>query len=400
MRVFNVAAELAPYSNGTGLGAEIAALLGALVKRGHDVRAIAPLETGADPASHQLARRLKPLVVSCDGRDVRFTRFEGRTASGVNVDLLQPDAALDRSKLFEAFNLAALDLVRSAGAADAVCISWNRECAPLAALDTALPPSGAAHFVAVRGKADDFDDWFGPPAARRVILTRRGTTESRPSPEAASLTAMLDEGRALALPPAVDEHPPLGPTEKASAKAALQASYGLPVRADVPLTYFGDWPDAPFEAALCAYLRGDVQAIAVCAHDDRIASLEAVAERYPDRLTILPEDVATEALLAGADFCAALTDPVLAVRAMSFGTVPIVLAAQAEGAVDLEPSLASGSAIVAGDPSEAAVIEALGRAVSAFRLGRPFGALRTRIQGYAVTWPVYAERVEQILAST
>jgi hypothetical protein len=398
MRIFNVAAELAPYSNATGLGAEVAKLLAALVRRGHEVRAIAPLAAGADPSGPPLARRLKPIVVAHEGREVRFTRFEGRTASGVNVDLLQPITDIPRRQMFEAFDRATLELIGAAGAADAACIAWNRECAPLAALDAA-PGTGAAHYVAIHGPIDDFDEWVGPDAARRIVLTRRGATDSGPRTGATALAAMLDQGRAIALPMAVDEHPALDATEKASAKAALQAAFGLPVRADVPLTYFAALPEGALPEALGAYLRGEVQAIAIGASGADAGALEALAERYPDRLTVLPDGAGADALLAGADFCAATTDPTLPMRAMSFGAVPITIAACAEGAVDLEPSLASGSAILSGDASATATIEALGRAVTAFQLGKPFRAFATRIQGHVATWPACAERFEQILSS-
>jgi len=400
MRVFNVAIELAPFSDETGLGTEVSKLLGALVKRGHDVRAIAPLDAGADPSGHPLARRLRPVVAACEGREVRFTRFEGRAASGVNVDLLQPAEALPRRLLLEAFNRAALELVRAAGGSDAACLAWNRECAPFAALDAAsTPPIGAANYVVVQGAIDGFDEWAVQAAARRVILTRRSAIDLGSADGSAALASMLDDGRAIALPLAVDEHPALGPTEKASAKAALQATYGLPVRADVPLTLFAALPGGALAEAVGAYLRGEAQAIAAGDLGADAAAFGALAERYPDRLTVLPEGTGADGLLAGADFCAALADPTLAARAMSFGAVPITTAACAEGAVDLEPSLQSGTAIISDGPSAAAAIEALGRAVSAFHLGKPFAALATRIQGHVATWPVCAERFEQILSA-
>lgn len=399
MRIFNVSAELAPYSSDKGLGAEVAKLLAALAKRGHEVRAIAPLPADTDPSAHSLARRLKPIAVNVDGREVPFTRFEGRTASGIDVDLLQPAEALAPRERFDAaFNRAALELVRAADGAEAACISWDRACAPVAALDAAASePTGASHYVAIRTDARGFDDWAGPPAARRVILMRPAGSGPGQEIGASSLAAMLEDGRAFSLSPAVDDHPPLGATDRASAKAAMQAGCGLPVRADVPLIAFAALSDGAFIDALGAYLRGDTQAIAIGAGAGGDAALDALADRYPDRLTVLPDGVSADSLLAGADFCAALTDPSLAARARSFGAVPITTGAHDGGAVDLEPSLESGTSIIADGASAAATVEALGRAVSAFRLGKPFAALATRIQGAATTWPVCAERFEQIL---
>jgi hypothetical protein len=399
MRIFNVATELAPYSNATGLGADVAKLLAALVLRGHEVRAIAPLAADADPSGHPLARRLNPIVVPCGGAEVRFTRFEGRSASGVAVDLLQPMQPLSGEPLFEAFNLAALELVRTVGAQDAACVSWNRACAPIAALDAAPTGTGAAHYVAIRDSADGFDGWKGPAAARRIILNGRSDTDSDFVPGAATLRAMLDTGRAIALPRAVDEHPPLDAIERASAKASIQAAYGLPVRADVPLALFtGRLEEGALLDALGGFLRGDVQAIALCRAEATAAELEALAERYPDRLTVVPAAVDDAALLAGADLCAAIADAALAARARSFGAIPIAATPRSDGAVDLEPSLASGTAFVAGDESPAAIVEAIGRGVSAFRLGKPFAALSERLATTATTWSRSAALFEQILS--
>jgi glycogen synthase len=355
MRVFNIATELVPFHNPTGLGARIASLLDALAGRGHDVHVIAPIERGAELGAFPLARRLKPFVVESGGGPVRFTRFEGRTTSGVNVNLLQPDAALAPEAARDAFPLAAVDVMAAIGGEAGACLAWGGENA-------------------------------GVSIPHLLVL---GDT--------AGFEARVEERSAFVVPVAIDAHPPLSAADKSSAKAALQAAFALPVRSDVPLALFAGMPDDARAQALADYLRGDVQAVLAVPAQAEGAPLAALAARYPDRLSLLPAETPLDALLAGADLCVSTLDPLVTVRAISYGAVPITVAACAEGAVDLEPSLASGIAFVAADGSATAFAAALGRAVSAFRTGEPFRALARRIQRHALDWAACAERIEQLI---
>jgi hypothetical protein len=348
MRVFNIANELAPYTNGTGLGAEVAALLDAFVGRGHEVHAVAPVGGGARLEGFSLARRLKPIAIDLRGRDVRFTRFEGRTTSGVNVNLLQPGEGTTPEALLEAFPRAAAEVVRTMGGQGGACLSWKREGISVDPIDAgSAEPSGVP--------------------------------------------------RVLALPVVVDAHPRLGRVEKASAKAGLQAAFGLPVRAGAPLAFFGPMREELRAHVLADYLRGDVQAVAAAPSEPEGGPLAALAARYPERLTLVPDETPADALLAGADLCVSSESPRLCARAMSFGAVPVAVDGSAGGAVDLEPSLESGAAFLAGDDSAAGLLSALGRAVSAFRSGPAFAALSSRIQSYPLDWDAFAARIEQLI---
>jgi hypothetical protein len=184
-------------------------------------------------------------------------------------------------------------------------------------------------------------------------------------------------------------------SDKASAKAALQASVGLPVRVDLPLVLFAEPPGPRALEALSVFLRGDVQAVVATAGAE--PQIDALVERYPDRLARLPGDEVTGAALLAADGCAVTGDPSLTVRALSRGAVPVTTPDSAEGVVDLEPSLASGSALIATDDSPRALAEALARLAAAFRAGSPFADLTERLPRYAMTWQRASQLCEQLI---
>jgi hypothetical protein len=374
MRIAMVAAELAP----------------------HEVHAIAPISPVADPQDYSLAKRLRPIEITSTGRTWAFDRFDGRTTAGLEVHLLGNAERVGQGAglgFWDAFCKAAADVLGSLDTAGLCCASWNAECAPVAAADRAGPAAAASHLLTIckldeasleriAGTLDELD---------QVVIAGRLLADGIAASGFEPLSSMLADGRAHSVPMALPPAPPIHRSDKASAKAALQASVGLPVRRDVPLLVLAEPPGPETAFALARFLAGDVQAAAPPG-----AQIDDLRARYRDRLALLRSRPTDDTLLA-ADGCLFVGDPTLAKRCMSRGAIPVTVPDCAEGVVDLEPSLESGSGMIASAFTDRALAEALVRLAAAFCLGDRFCALTERIPSYVATWRDVSRLYEQLV---
>ncbi|MBW2278213.1 MAG: glycogen/starch synthase [Deltaproteobacteria bacterium] len=401
MRIVMAAAEIAPYVDTTGLGTDVAALSASLAARGHEVHVVTPLPSPEIAEAHSLARRLRPIKVSGRDRDRSFVRFDGRTSAGVEVHLLdsaEPNTDHDYD-FWDAFGAAAVEVIDSLGSAGTWCVSWNVECASVPVRDREAAETAESHlFVVHRIDDSDLDRIDQALAAEdRALIAGRATADACRSRGFAALERMMVRGHACSTTTPVAAAGKVHRSDKASAKAALQATIGLPVRRDVPLVLFGEPPPTAITEALKRFLRGDVQAVVPLGGDPSIAGL---LERYPDRLAQLPMDDPSSSDLLAADGCVVIIDPTLAARAMSHGAIPVTTADAAEGVVDLEPSLSSGSGFIAADGTARGLAEALSRLASSFQSGEPFAGLAERVPSYTTTWSDAAALCEQLIGVT
>lgn len=397
MRIVMVAAEISPFADDAGLGHEVAELSASLAARGHQLHAIAPLPPHIDAEAHSLAKRLRPIQISLGDRDWSFSRFDGRTPAGVEVHLLGGADARDGYRFWDAFCTAAVEVLDSLGRADTWCASWNAECAAIPIRDREISDAPLSHLFIVRQLDELEQDRIlqALAAADRVLIAGHVTAEQCRSTGLKLLDRMARKGHLCSVSLPVTGGGRVHRNDKASAKAALQASTGLPVRLDLPLVLFAEPPEPEMIEALSVFLRGDVQA--VVAAGGGAEQIDALIERYPDRLARLGDGKVTAAALLAADGCAVAGDPSLTVRALSRGAVPVTTPGSAEGVVDLEPSLESGSGLIATDHSPRAMSEALTRLAAAFRTGAPFVDLTERLPRYAMTWHRTSQLCEQLI---
>jgi glycogen synthase len=398
MQIVIVAAELAPTSNATGLGVDVAGLSTALMARDHQVHVIAPIAAVDETSTGSLAKRLRPVEVESNGARFAFARYDGRTTTGVEAHFLsrtdqQGDAGTG-PEYWAAFSAAAVDVLGTLSSDKLWCVSWNAECAAVPVRDTASRGSKASHLLLISRLDPSSSSLLGDAitAADRVLVIGRSLTRACRSKGLKPLTAMLRDGRAHGAPLAGPGAPAVHRADKASAKAALQANLGLPVRPDLPLVLFAEPPNRTTAGALASYLRGDAQAVAVGG-----SGLDSLVDRYPDRLALLKAQHPVDAML-GADGCLVTDEPMLVVQAMSRGAIPVTTPDCGEEVIDLEPSLASGSGFVARDVTTEALAEALARLSAAYRTGQPFTELTERIPGYATSWDDISRRYEQLIA--
>jgi hypothetical protein len=399
MRIVLVTPELAPLSDRTGVGAEVAALAAALIEHGHEVRALLPLAQEIDPNAHSLARRLKPLRVEAGEERATFQRYDGRTPQGIEVHLLalDQDAAIAQGTpaFWRGFSAAAAEMLAALPPADTCCIARGAECAGVARHDRAGARAARVHLLSLDQLNDELPlDREALEAFDRIALGGPLADDCRaagPSP----LGELLLSGTAIPLPRGIPARPPVEPHHKASAKVELQTSLGLPVRADVPLVVFLDGEPDRLRSPLARFLKGDVQAVAW--EDESEGSLATLAERYPDRLALVPDSIDRHETLVGGDACVVFDDSSLPVTALGCGTVPVAEQRLADGVVDLDPALTSGSAMLFDGSSPATVDEGLDRLVTAYHTGQPFADLSRRIQSYATPWPSVAELYLQLI---
>lgn len=396
MRIVMIAAEISPFADENGLGHEVAELAASLAARGHELHAIVPLPPGADAEAHSLAKRLRPIQISLGDRDWSFARFDGRTPTGVEVHLLGGEDARDGYRFWDAFCAAAIQVLDSLGRAGTWCASWNAECAAVPIRDREISENPLAHLFVVRQLDESEKERVHQAlaAADRVLIAGHSAAERCRSTSRELLDRMARKGHLCSVSLPVAGGRGVHRNDKASAKAALQTSIGLPVRLDLPLVLFPEPAGPRAIEALSLFLRGDVQ-VAVSAGGGA-AGIDALLERYPDRLARLPGEVTGSVLLA-ADGCAVARDPSLTVSALSRGAVPVTTPDSAEGVVDLEPSLESGSALIATDDSSRAMAEALSRLAAAFRTGPRFADLTERLPRYAMTWHRASQLCEQLI---
>ena len=99
LRVLFMASEVEPFAKTGGLADVAAALPGALLGLGHDVRILMPKYRGVD-AHGELRPALPQVRIPLGDREVEGALFEGRTSSGVPVYFLAQDHYYDREGLY------------------------------------------------------------------------------------------------------------------------------------------------------------------------------------------------------------------------------------------------------------------------------------------------------------
>jgi hypothetical protein len=376
MHISILCSESAPFTD-SPLSAVTSGLAAQMVRNGAEVSLIMPLAVSADPAPVPLARRLNRVEVSADGATASFVRFDGRTAAGVNVLLLDGGGPSTPGLL----GAAAIALLDGGGMPCDVVVVVNGAFRPVRS-DGA--PWRIVHVIC----GDGTGEVIGPDDG--LLVLGRGTAR-RLITMGGIAGRMLADGRALVLPVATAVTVPTD-FDKPSWKARCQYDWGLPV-ADVPLFFLGNaqWIDTDILRRL---LRQDVQVVLMGTPSEILTGL---ADEYPDRLAQLPGGELT-AVTAGCDFqlCA---DVQQVADCLPLQTFPLVHRDAADATVDLDPSLSSGSAVHFGDGTGRTLEGAFGEAVAAYRHRDSFALLRTRLSMLAHPWTKTATALDALLGS-
>lgn len=439
---------ITPYSPGP-VGDVCAALPKALRGAGHRVTVVAPLPKDLDPVAHSLARRLSKIPVEVGKNTHECVLFDGRTTGGVDLVFVGSDGLLEElegaagARAALGFAQAALEVIRTREPAVELLHAHGWFAAPALALARealpALPRVLSLHDPDVQGKADPADlaalglpDTtllsLGATCAQRVVVDSEQLARSLAGAEDARglAAALAGDGadRMVAIPngldgaywnPSTDAHlpsrfDPATPERKARCKQSLQAARELPVRAQVPLLALID-PSAAGAALIAEIaeqlLGNDVQVVvAGCRHDAPASALEGLAERYPERLSVLREadEAERHRALGGADLSLipdeASAAGQLHLAAQRYGALPVVrpVGALAEAVVDCDASLTTGNGFVAGDDDAQQYLSAAERGVAAC-LHRGLPALRARVMSQDVSWERSARRYEYLYKS-
>ncbi len=377
MHISILCSEFAPFTD-SPLSAVTAGLAAQMVRNGAEVSLIMPLAASAAPAPVPLARRLNRVEVSADGDTASFVRFDGRTAAGVNVLLLDGGGVSTPGLL----GAAATALLDGGGmpSCDGVVV-MNGAFRP-------VRPNGASWRIVHVICGDGPEVVIGPDDG--LLVMGRGTAR-RLTAQGGAAGRMVADGRALVLPMATSVAVPTD-FDKPSWKARCQYDWGLPV-ADVPLVFWGDTRQMDVDV-LRRLLRQDVQVVLIGAPSEILTGL---ADEYPDRLALLPGGELT-AVTAGCDFqlCA---DARQVADCLPLQTVPLVHRDAADATVDLDSSLSSGSAVHFGDGTGRTMEGAFGEAVAACRHRDSFVLLRHRLSHLAHPWTKTAAALDALLGS-
>jgi hypothetical protein len=387
MHMTIITKEFSPYREETPLAREVGLLAQALKQAGHQVSCVMPFPAGLDAAEHSLARRLTPIKV--EGDAMPCIRYDGRTAEGINIYLLDMDNPEATETSAGAFLRAASQVAATFAILPEAILSFGEENLRFAGLfregDDKLrriPQIVSLHRL---------DDAAEASLGAIVHADRAVIPSNTLRPEVAAILEGARGGASRARAVTI----PLPPTaagsdvDKRSAKAALQLREGLPVRGDVPLVFFPQ----PREAVIADFVTRDVQALTV----DRDGRLATLKESYKDRLATLKAPGGLQERLGPADACVAGSDHDLVATCWASGVLPIVGSALSRDVVDLEPSLETGSAIVVADESAAGLAEAFGRLLGAFERGPAFGELAARLPSFNATWQAVASHYTSLI---
>jgi hypothetical protein len=381
MHITIVADALIPYFERDSLSEEPARLAKAFKQAGHQVSCIVPFDKRIDVDAHSLARRLTPIKIPLNGDTVSCVRYDGRTADRVNVYLLDIDIETEKIPAF-VFCCAACEVASSFAVLPDACLSVGRRAIRFPEIcrksDTKI--RRAVQLARLSGDAStDAATLENAASADRVVFC------SHQMKDRSALDGKLEAGRGVIIhKPAVTAP---GSLDKPSRKTAFQMAHGLPVRDDIPLVAVCR-PDID---SLGEWLSQDVQVAAL----DESKSLEELEARYPDRLT-LTERRTWDNTLSAADAVVIGNDLERLHTALAHGALPIVDRSLASDAVDLEPSLETGSAIISGSQSEQQKA-AVGRLLGAFKKRSEFQRLAARLPGFSCTWDKAVTRYVQLI---
>lgn len=384
MNVTIIADAIHPYEE-SPLSEHAAALSRGFKRAGHNITVVTLLPRTFDLKAYSLARRLSPIPFQVDGRTASCVRFDGRTADGVEVILLD---AGDETPA-RAFPYAAAALLNGLPERpDAFLTLGPLSLTASNALRGAGQATETVGQIATLSEEDAHEDGVEAAVAssdRLVFCCHRSRDKWQRRVQGLELRIAAGDAVVVPLPAKAAS----APQDKASSKARFQMTRGLPVRGDVPLVFA---PGTSHED-LREIVSQDLQ---VVAQGER-ALFGDLPKQYSDRLALVDVSASAEALEA-ADAVIA-HDMYWFRESLAHGALPIVDRALAADAVDIEPSLETGSAIVAGVRGQS-LKAGIGRLLAA--CGNPEGwrKLSSRLPSRLTTWErvitCYVQLIEEL----
>ncbi|MFI5306732.1 MAG: glycogen synthase [Polyangiales bacterium] len=459
MEIVFVTSEITPYSRSGEIGDVCAALPKALRSVGHKVTVISPLWTQIDAAARGLARRLTGVEAELGGKRYACTLHDGRTTGGVELLFIGqselftsgPEAGSDSAVK------AALVFAQAAGQAllarspvpNVVHAHGWFAAATLVLCERAMPGTArvlSLHDARLQGKLRGLELGLpeslagltaggdeasvlraGIAAAQRVVAGSQ--TEAYAllggEHEARELTAVLasQEGKLVGVLNGVDAArwnsltDPLLPARfdhadlrgKARCKDALQLELELPVRPEVPLVAcVGDLTGraaALIEEVALAFLRNDAQLSVISSGEAQtLDGLRALQQKYRERLALASgaDERVQHLAIGAADFLLLAERDLhhgdLYACGQRYGALPVAhkAFAIADGVVDCDAELTSGSGFTFAEADATGLLSALQRALSAFQKPKAFAELRRRTMRIDLSWERSARRYEHI----
>jgi starch synthase len=461
VEILFITPEIAPYSRSGEIGDVCAALPKALRSIGHKVTVISPLWGCVDATARGLARRLSGVEATVGGSRYPCTLHDGRTTGGVELIFVgqsESFAGLPGEGPVETRLEAALVFAQAAAQ-----VAAQRQPTPdvlhahhwfaggaLALAQAALP--AAVRVFSLHDVSDDgpltalrpgvaLPDAlreFGGSAsgssllricaasADRVVANSQHEANLLLEDPGALGDVLRADAKLVGIPDGLDaarwnpvtdplvaaRFDPVDLKGKARCKSALQLELDLPIEPDAPLLVHvaatGDErADLPALVEIVSRLvHNDLQLVVLGSDSTQLEDLRELSERYPERLKLLASDErARHRALAAADLVLITTakarDGDLHLSAQRYGALPITrrTGAMADGVVDCEAALTTGSGFLyeSNDPDE--LIGATQRALAAFSNRTAFDVLRRRVMKQDVSWERSARRYEHLYRS-
>lgn len=457
MEILFITPEIAPYSRSSEVGDVCAALPKALRAIGHKVTVLSPLWGSVDANARGLARRLSGVDVTLGQTRYPCTLHDGRTTGGVDLVFVgqsewfagSPHPVGGAPSSLEAalvFAQAAAQVAAARSPAPTVLHAHHWFGGGALALTRATLPDAARvlslHDVHDPGSLSAFGPGLslpdplrelagsGPSAsllracalsADRVIASSQHEADALREASDSLGEVWRADGKLVGIPNGLDaarwnpltdpllaaRFDPVEVSGKARCKAALQLELGLPVLPETPLVVYlvGESDGGlPLPEVAARALRNDLQLVVVGGEADLDEGLRSLTDRYPERLgCIAPGDErARHRAIAAGDFVL-ITGPSaregdLHLCAQRYGALPIArkVGAVADGAIDCEASLTTGSGFLFEDASVDELTATLQRALAGFGNRQAFDALRRRVMKLDVSWERSARRYEHL----
>lgn len=393
MRIAMFSKQASPYAATDSRAGDIRSLAEALTDAGATVHLIVPVSARCDFDDSSLARRLAPVRV--EGAEIgEWHQFEKSESRGFHLHLLQP-----KHKGAPEESLAQ----DGARAADALIASmseppeWILSCDEDNELADVLLAKSEHTTPFFSFITDRFASKEG--LARSVELADAIAVCGSWAYQLASMDAVPDLPSRLEDGSLVIERPPYrstraqAPAFRASAKASLQLSLGLPVNGDVPLLFVDDEVLAHRLELLRDLLLMNIQIIATRAPDKSAVDID----QFKDRFAVTRGE--TDDLLCAADGCLVWQDARLVASALHLGAVPIATPHAGADLVDIEPNLRSGSGFISVDDSVTGLKVAVERFAAAKARHLEFDTLAKRLPTYSRSWTDVALHCMQLMGS-
>ncbi|MBN2804326.1 MAG: hypothetical protein JXR91_14620 [Deltaproteobacteria bacterium] len=364
-----------------------------LVRENHSVKAVIMPIGNLNPElieQHSLAKRIMPVKVTVDSAEYNFSRYEGKTSSGVEVIIIDcvdckkpvtPQIAGQAAASLLSDDNSEIDFVFSVNDSFNLDTAVNKETKSILMItdpDISLNQIEKYDFIIVMGSA----------------TSGKLLEKAKNSQKELFLNGTI---KTINIPPLKEIPEDHIEADRKSTKTTLQYNMGLPVK-DVPVFYFGEIVTQADEDNLSNMLLAEIQLIATVRNIDEIDdSLKKLVNDFPDRLSLIPLDIIHDEIIFNCDF--AFAGPALfASDCIKNGVIPVIDEKDNLNIIQVDPLLKSGNGIIYGEKTGISITGAAGNALSLYNNQSSFYEFVKNIQSTVPSWTQLSKAVVEYIS--